>query len=96
MECSETIVLFTCRSGSSELTSNHRRHHMCTVIRLVSKSKNNANLVLTSGGSRISRGGGANSPGGAPTYNFAKFSQKLHEFERIWTPGGARVQNFTM
>ena len=25
--------------------------------------------------------------GGAPTYNFAKFSQKLHEIERIWTPG---------
>ena len=34
------------------------------------------------------RGGGANSPGGAPTYDFAKFSQKLHEIERIWTPGG--------
>ena len=42
------------------------------------------------------RGGGANSPGGgAPTYDFAKFSPKLHEIERIWTPGG-RVQNFTM
>ena len=34
------------------------------------------------------RGGGANSPGGAPTYDFAKFSQKLHEIERIWTPAG--------
>ena len=36
------------------------------------------------------RGRGANSRGGgwgAPTYNFAKFSQKLHEIERIWTPG---------
>ena len=45
------------------------------------------------------RGRGANSPGGggAPTYNFAKISQKLHEIERIWTPrGGGRVQNFTM
>ena len=42
------------------------------------------------------RGGGANSPGrGAPTYDFAKFSQKLHEIERIWTRGG-RVQNFTV
>ena len=30
------------------------------------------------------RGGGANSPR-APTYDFAKFSQKLHEIERIWT-----------
>ena len=37
------------------------------------------------------QGGGANSPGGAPTYDFAKFSQKLHEIERIWAPrGGAR------
>ena len=34
------------------------------------------------------RGGGANSPGGAPTYDFVKISQKLHEIERIWTPGG--------
>ena len=40
---------------------------------------------------------GAPTPrGGAPTYDFAKFSPKLHEIERIWTPGGARVQNFTM
>ena len=37
------------------------------------------------------RGGGANSPGGAPTYEFVEFSQKLHEIERISTPrGGAR------
>ena len=26
--------------------------------------------------------------GGTPTYDFAKISQKLHEFERIWTLGG--------
>ena len=34
--------------------------------------------------------GGANSPGveGAPTYDFAKFFQKLDEIERIWTPEG--------
>ena len=39
----------------------------------------------TSGGSRIS-------PEGAPTYDFAKFSQKLHEIERIWAPrGGGRT-----
>ena len=31
---------------------------------------------------------GASTPRGAPTYNFAKFSQKLHEIERIWTPRG--------
>ena len=37
------------------------------------------------------RGGGSNPPGGSPTYDFAKFSQKLHEIERIWTGGVARV-----
>ena len=32
---------------------------------------------------------GAPTPqGGAPTYDFAKFSQKLYEIERIWAPGG--------
>ena len=31
---------------------------------------------------------GALTPGGTPTYGFAKFSQKLYEIERIWTPGG--------
>ena len=40
------------------------------------------------------RGGAAN-PQGALTYDFAKFSQKLHEIERIWTRKGG-VQNFTM
>ena len=32
---------------------------------------------------------GAPTPGGgeAPTYNFAKFSQKMHEIERIWAEG---------
>ena len=32
------------------------------------------------------RGGGTNS--NSPTYDFAKISQKLHEIERIWAPGG--------
>ena len=40
------------------------------------------------------RGGGANSPGGAPTYDFAKFSQKLHEIERIWAPRRGAHPNF--
>ena len=35
-------------------------------------------------GAPTPRGGG----GGAPTYDFAKFSWKLHEIERIWVPGG--------
>ena len=43
-------------------------------------------FVIISGGSRISPRRGANSPRGAPTYDFAKISQKLHEIERIWTP----------
>ena len=40
------------------------------------------------------QGGGANSPGGASTYDFAKLSPKLHEIERIWTPGGDARQKF--
>ena len=39
-------------------------------------------------------GGGANSPGGAPTYDFAKISQKLHEIERIWAPRGGAHPKF--
>ena len=31
----------------------------------------------------FSRGGGVNPPGG---HEHAKFSRKLHEIERIWTP----------
>ena len=54
-------------------------------------------IILYSGGSRISPRRGRQLSGGMPTYDFAKFAQKLHEIERIWTPrGGARVQNFTM
>ena len=32
---------------------------------------------------------------GALIYDFAKFSQKLQEIERIWTQEGACVQKFT-
>ena len=36
-------------------------------------------------------GVGANPPGGAPTYDFAKFCEKLHEIEKILgRVGGAR------
>ena len=36
-------------------------------------------------------GGGANPLGGAPTYDFVKFSEKLHEIEKILDRrGGAR------
>ena len=48
--------------------------------------------TFTSDGSRISpRGGREPSKGGAWTRNFAKFSQKLHEIERIWTQRGGRA-----
>ena len=43
--------------------------------------------ILFSGGSRIFPGG-ANSQN---CYYFSHFCRKLHENERIWTPGGARV-----
>ena len=36
-------------------------------------------------------GGGANPPGGAPTYDFAKFCEKLHEIEKISDCGGGHV-----
>ena len=47
-------------------------------------------LIDISDGSRISSRWGRepSGGGGAWTHNFAKFSQKLHEIERIWTPGG--------
>ena len=41
--------------------------------------------LLISGGSRIFPGGGANSQ---KCYYFSIFCRKLHENERIWTPGG--------
>ena len=39
------------------------------------------------------RGGGAN-PREGPTYDFAKFFQKLHESERIWIPRGGACPKF--
>ena len=57
------------------------RHQMCCI-----EMKYQRESVADQG---FPRGGVANSPGeGAPTYDFAKFSRKLHEIERIWTPGG--------
>ena len=34
------------------------------------------------------RGGGANSPGGRQHTILPNFPKKVHEIERIWTPGG--------
>ena len=45
-------------------------------------------LIVISGGCRISPRREHQLPGGGtPTYDFAKFSPKLHQIERIWTPG---------
>ena len=33
---------------------------------------------------------------GAPTYDFAKIFQKLHEIERIWTPRGPRPSSLPL
>ena len=46
--------------------------------------------TFISGGSRISPRRGPQLRRGTPTYDFAKFSQKLHEIERIWAPEGGR------
>ena len=55
------------------------------------------NPIQSSGGSRISpRRGRQLSRGGRQHTILPNFPKKLHEIERIWTPGGARVQNFTM
>ena len=48
-------------------------------------------MVISVADPGFPRGGGANSPGGVPTYDFVKISQKLHEIERIWTPRGGRA-----
>ena len=40
---------------------------------------------------RNSRGGCANCQNGCTSLLFCNFCRKLHENERIWTPGGARV-----
>ena len=48
---------------------------------------------LSEGDPGYPRGGGANLPGG---HQYPEFSQNLHEIERILTPRGAHIQNFTM
>ena len=47
-------------------------------------------IIQNSGGSRISPRRGRQLPRGAPTYDFDKISQKMHEIERIWAPMGGR------
>ena len=45
-------------------------------------------MPLTGADSGYHVGGGFNHLGGAPTYDFAKFCEKLHEIEKILGRGG--------
>ena len=45
-------------------------------------------VTINSSGSRISPRWGCQPSRRAPTYDIAKFSQKMHKTERIWTPWG--------
>ena len=49
-------------------------------------------VYLSSGGTRIHHRRGANPPGGAPTYDFAKISEKLHGIEKILGSRGVRAR----
>ena len=40
-------------------------------------------MTLSGADTEFPVGGGANPPGGVPTYDFAKFCEKLHEIEKI-------------
>ena len=49
-------------------------------------------ITVISGGSRIPRRRGRQPSGegrGVPTYDFAKFCEKLHELRKFWAVGGA-------
>ena len=85
------------RAQNNDRLGHVRVKMMREVRAIVEKAERKFTIVYAVADPGFPRGRGANSPGGAPTYDFAEFSQKLHEIERIWTPrGGARVQNFTM
>ena len=64
----------------------HPLHELTQLGELLQNKYEPFNSVVDPG---FPRSGGANPRGWAPTYDFAKFSAKLHEIERIWTPGGA-------
>ena len=77
-------ISYVCRALVLQLMVNSGG---CRISQRGHQPQGSANLF--SGGSRISPRWGCqlSEEGGAPTYDFAKFSQKLHEIERIWTPG---------
>ena len=67
----------------------------CLLIQHQCVSECSPSLSLTGADPGFPVGGGANPLGGAPTYDSVKFSQKLHEIEKILDRGGgggARVR----
>ena len=90
---SQIVSIFTC------FQKKYQKHMLslqvvCYILAIMDKSQflraeRVFFFVVSSGGSRIfPGGGGANSQ---KCYYFSIFCRKLHENERIWTPGGARV-----
>ena len=65
------------RDSSKFCKSLHCRHCLSRMLH------ENCHLSVMDPG--FLRGGAPTPQGSAPTYDFAKFSQKLHEIERIWT-----------
>ena len=67
----------------------HLRYRALTMMTETSQlDKARLELIVSVADPGFPRGGDANSQGGVSTYDFARFSQKLHEIERIWTPEG--------
>ena len=77
--CSISMLISLLLAGNS--SGPQRKEMEVEVVRIKYVS------IPFRGGYRISLGG-ANCPGGVPIYDFAKFSRKLHEIERIWAPRG--------
>ena len=84
----QTLFKSLLEDTSSSITSYLYLHCCCNFSSQNSSSSQLQYIPVADPG--FPRGGGANSPGGVPTYDFAKISQKVHEIERIWTPGGVR------
>ena len=82
--CNTCCQNFSAVSDIKNIGNENRR-----VDDMCSKSKVYPSIAVADPG--FPRGGGANTRGGVLAYDFAKFSPKLHEIERIWTPRGVRV-----
>ena len=64
-----------------------------TITRIVSPSRTKG-ILLPVADLGFPRGGGANSPGGAPTYDFAKFSKNCMKLKEFGPPGGGARPKF--